>query len=156
MLAATLGRHGGHGAFKDLEQRLLHPLARHVAGDGGVITLPCDLVDLIDVNDASLGPLHIVVCVLKQAHDDVLYILAHVARLGEAGGVGDGEGDVQNPREGLGEEGLTRAGGPDEQDIALRQLDLVLGPGCVDSLVVVVDRDRDDLLRVLLAHHVLV
>src|SRR6202000_2339225 len=32
MLAPALRRHGGDGAFHDLQQRLLHALARHVAG----------------------------------------------------------------------------------------------------------------------------
>ena len=39
MLAAALRRHGGDGAFHDLQQRLLHALARHVAGDRGVVGL---------------------------------------------------------------------------------------------------------------------
>src|SRR3546814_3600326 len=37
MLAAALRRHRGDGAFHDLQQRLLHALARHVAGDRGVV-----------------------------------------------------------------------------------------------------------------------
>jgi hypothetical protein len=54
MLAAALRRHGGGGAFHDLQQRLLHALARHVAGDRGIVGLAADLVDLVDVDDAAL------------------------------------------------------------------------------------------------------
>jgi hypothetical protein len=36
VLAAALGRHVGDGALEDLEQRLLHALARHVARDRDV------------------------------------------------------------------------------------------------------------------------
>ena len=39
MLAPALRRHGGDGALHDLEQRLLHALARHVAGDRGIVGL---------------------------------------------------------------------------------------------------------------------
>ena len=91
MLAPALGRHVGHRALEDLEERLLDALPGDVAGDGGVLGLPRDLVDLVDVDDAALGPLHVVVRRLEQAQDDVLHVLAHVARLGEGGGVGDGE-----------------------------------------------------------------
>src|ERR1019366_8598034 len=39
VLSAALGRHVGDGALDDLEERLLHALARDVAGDAGVIAL---------------------------------------------------------------------------------------------------------------------
>src|SRR3546814_4715610 len=54
MLAPALRRHAGHGALDQLEQRLLHALARHVAGDRRVLTLARDLVDLVDLDDALL------------------------------------------------------------------------------------------------------
>jgi hypothetical protein len=66
VLAAALGRHVRDGALDDLEQRLLHALARHVAGDAGVVALAADLVDLVDVDDAALRPLDVVVGVLQQ------------------------------------------------------------------------------------------
>ncbi len=55
VLAATMRRDVGDGAFEDLEQRLLHALAGDVAGDGGVLALARDLVDLVYVYDAALG-----------------------------------------------------------------------------------------------------
>src|SRR6476619_7798330 len=48
MLAAALGRHRGDGSFHDLEQRLLHALARDVADDRWTVGLAADLVDLVD------------------------------------------------------------------------------------------------------------
>ena len=59
VLTPPLGRHVGHGALQQFQQRLLHPLARHIAGDRGVLALAGDLVDLIDVDDPPLGLLHI-------------------------------------------------------------------------------------------------
>jgi hypothetical protein len=160
----------GARAFDDLEQRLLYALAAHVARGAGRIALARDLVDLVDVDDAALGLLHVVVGGVEQVLDDVLHVLAHVAGLGEAGGVGDGEGDVQEAGERLGKQRLAAAGRADEQDVRLLQLDVPvsLGPrrlhsgaragglARVDALVVVVDGDGEDLLRALLADHVVV
>jgi hypothetical protein len=91
VLAPALGRHRGGGALEDLEQRLLHALARDVAGDRRVLALAGDLVDLVDVDDPGLGLLDVVVGGLDQLEQDVLDVLADVAGLGEGGGVGDGE-----------------------------------------------------------------
>ena len=51
---------------------------------------------------------------------------------------------------------LPRAGGAEQQDVRLLQLDVVGADLGVDALVVVVDGDREDLLGALLADHVLV
>ena len=71
MLAAALRRNRGHRAFHDFQQGLLHALARHVARDRGVVGLAADLVDLIDIDDAALGTLDIVVSGLQQLQHDV-------------------------------------------------------------------------------------
>ncbi len=56
MLPPSLGGHAGSGAFQDLEEGLLHPFARNVTRDGGVVGLARDLVDFIDVDDARSRP----------------------------------------------------------------------------------------------------
>src|SRR5262249_22343236 len=48
------------------------------------------------------------------------------------------------------------AGGTDEQDVRLPQLDVARRGPRLDALVVIVDRDGQDLLRAILADHVLV
>ena len=156
VLAAALRRHVGDRALDDLEERLLHALARHVAGDAGVVALAADLVDLVDVDDAALRALDVVVGVLEELDDDVLDVLADVAGLGERRRVRDGERHVEDLRERLREERLAAAGRAEEQDVALRELDVVRGDARVDALVVIVHGDREDLLRALLADDVLV
>ena len=156
MLAAALGRDTRRGPLDDLQQRLLHALAGDVASDRRVVALAGDLVDLVDVHDAALALLDVVVGILEQREDDVLDVLAHVARLGEAGRVGDGERDLEEARQRLREQRLARAGGPDEQDVGLLQLDVTRHELRVDALVVVVDRHRENLLRALLADDVLI
>src|SRR5690606_31324417 len=156
VLAPALRRDRGDGALDQLQQRLLHALARDVAGDGRVLGLARDLVDLVDVDDALLRLLDVVVALLQQLLDDVLDVLADVAGLGEGRRVGHGERHVQQAREGLGQQRLARAGGPDQQDVGLGQLDVVVLLLALDPLVVVVHRHRERLLGPRLADHVLV
>jgi hypothetical protein len=91
VLAAALRRDGRRRTLDDLEQRLLHALARDVARDRRVVALARDLVDLVDVDDAALALLDVVVGVLQEREDDVLDVLADVAGLGERCRVGDRE-----------------------------------------------------------------
>ena len=156
VLAPALRRHRGDGALDQLEQGLLHAFAGDIAGDRGVLALARDLVDLVDVDDAGLRLLDVVVALLQQLLDDVLDILAHVTGFGQRGRVGDRERHVEQARQGLGQQGLARAGGADQQDVGLGQLDLFLALPGLEPLVVVVDRDREGLLGARLADHVLV
>ena len=68
--------------FQHLQQRLLNALARHVAGDAHVLAGLANLVDLVDVEDAPLGGLHVKVGRVQQLQQQVLDVLAHVARFG--------------------------------------------------------------------------
>ena len=123
VLAAALRRHRGGGALEDLQQRLLHALAGDVARDRRVLGLAGHLVDLVDVDDAGLGLLDVVVGGLDQLEQDVLDVLADVAGLGQRGGVGDRERHVEHPGQRLGEVGLAAAGRADHQDVGLGELD---------------------------------
>src|SRR4029078_4690450 len=125
MLAAALRWHGSDGAFHDLQQRLLHALARDVAGDRRVVRLARDLVDLVDIDDPALRPGDVEVGRLDQPQQDVLDVLTDIAGLGERGGIGDAERHVEDARQRLREQRLARARGPDEQDVRLLELDLV-------------------------------
>ena len=156
VLPAPLGRDVGHAPLDDLQQRLLHPLAGDVAGNGGVGALAGELIDLVDVDDAVLGAGHIVVGRLDEAQEDILHVLAHVPGLGQARGVGDGEGDVQDAGHGLGEQGLAGARGPDEEDVALLDLPLFSGGVGPGALVVVVHRHAEHPLGPVLGDDVLV
>src|SRR3954467_11110762 len=156
VLPPALGRNVGDGPLDDLQESLLHALAGDVARDRRVLALARDLVDLVDVDDALLRPLDVVVGGLQEVDDDVLHVRADVPGLGQAGGVGDGEGNVEDARQRLRQQRLAAPGGAEQQDVALLQLDVVHRDLALDALVVVVDGDAEDLLRPLLPHHVLV
>ena len=135
---------------------MLHAFPRNVSGNGRVVRLARNLIDFVDVDDAALGLVHFVIAVLQQLLDDVLDVFAHVAGFGQRGGVSDDERDVQEACQRLCEQGLARASRPDEQDVALRQLDIILLAEVLQTLVMVVDRDRQNLLGLLLTNHILV
>ena len=101
MLAAALRWHIRGRALQELEQRLLHALARDVANDRRVVGFAGNLVDLIDVDDAALRTLDVVVGGLQQFEDDVLHVLADIASFGERRRTGDGERNVENARQRL-------------------------------------------------------
>jgi len=92
---------------------------------------------------------------LDQPEQNVFHIVAHVARLCQGGGVGNGEGHLQHPRQGLGEEGFAAAGGAHQQDVALLQLH-VLAVLKIDALIVIVDRYRQIFLGIFLTNNILI
>ena len=66
MLSATLGRYACHGTLDDLQQCLLYALTGYITGNGYILTLFRDLIDLINIYDTVLGTFHIVVRRLDQ------------------------------------------------------------------------------------------
>ena len=157
VLAAPLGRDVGDGPFEHFQQGLLHPFARHVAGDRDVLAGLANLVDLVDEQDAPLGLLDVEVGGVQQLEQQVLDVLTHVARFGEGGRVANGERDLQGPGQGAGEQGLPRACRTNQQDVRLLDFDVVFGVGSEhEPLVVVVHRNCEHLLGLLLPDHVIV
>src|SRR5439155_1658299 len=118
--------------------------------------LPRDLVDLIDVDDPALRAVQVEVSGLDESEQDVLDVLADVTSLGEACRIRDRERDIEDPRERLGEKGLAATRRADEQNVGFAELDVVDAVPRADSLVVVVDRDREHALGFVLADDVLV
>ena len=62
------------------QQSLLYTFTADIPGDGRVLALAGDLVDLINIDDASLGFENIVIRRLDEPEKDVLHVLAHIAR----------------------------------------------------------------------------
>ena len=100
--------------------------------------------------------LDIVVAGLQQLENDVLDVLAHIACFGQRRRVGHGEGHVEGLGQRLRQQRLARTGRPDEQDVRLRQLDIVALAAVLEALVVVVHRDREHALGAVLADHVVI
>ena len=170
MFAATLRGNVAHRALKNLEKSLLNPLARNVTCDGDVLGLARNLVDLVDVDDAHLGPTDIEFCSLEQSQDDVLNILSDITGFCDDRGIGDGEGNIEHLGQSLGQEGLATAGRSEEQDVALLDLHRIRvvdgrregfatrrrSIGCQNPLVMVVNRDAEGALGSVLTDDMLV
>src|SRR5437016_1929042 len=93
---------------------------------------------------------------LKPIEDDVLDVLSHIAGFRERRRIGHREGHVEDARERLRQQCLPGAGRADQQDVRFRQLDVVVLGLVVETLVVIVDRDREHLLGVILTDHIVV
>src|SRR5688572_11262382 len=65
MFASALWWNVSDSSFEDLQKRLLHSLAGHIARDRRVLILATDLVDLVYIDDALLGALDVAVCSLQ-------------------------------------------------------------------------------------------
>ena len=170
MLAAPGGRNAGHRALKNLKQRLLNALARNIAGNGEVLGLAGDLVDLVHVDNAHLRALNVAIGSIDELEQDVLHVLAHIAGLGERGGIGDGKRHLEDARERLGQQGLAGTGGTEQQDVGLGELYLVhivielrahvvikgrhRSAALDHAAIVVVHGNRHGALGVLLAHYI--
>lgn len=158
MLALAARRELDDVALEHLQQGLLDALVARVGRDGVVgAGLAGDLVELIEVDDAVLGFLDILVGRVVEVADGELDIGADKACLCEARGVRDGERHVEELRE-VGEQRRLAAAGRAEHD-DVRLLDfcaVVIRVAVLHALVVVVDGDGEDLLRAVLVDDVLI
>ena len=170
MLAAAGGRNACHRALKNLKQRLLNALARDIAGNGEVLGLAGDLVNLIHVDNAHLSALNVAIGSIDELEQDVLHVLANVTSLGERGGIGDSKRHLEDARERLGQQRLAGTGGAEQQDVGLGELYLVhivvelrahavvkgrhRGAALDHAAVMVVHGHRHGALGVFLAHDI--
>ena len=101
----------------------------------------------------------VVIGSLNQLQQDIFYVLSHISGLRYGGGIGNGEGHAELGGKGSGQQGLSCSGRSHDQDVGLVQRDVVVLLDILlelDSLVVVVDCDAQDLLCLVLSDDVLV
>ena len=106
------------------KQRLLHAFARNVARDRDVLARLADLVDLVDVEHAALGRFEIEIGRVQQLEQQVLDILADIARLGQRRGIADRERHIEDLRQRPGQQGLAAAGRTEQQDVRFIDFDI--------------------------------
>ena len=158
MLASTLRRNVGDGTFENLQQSLLHALAGNITGDGRIFVFTPDLIDFINVDDAGLGAAHVSIRRLQQFQNNVLDVFADITGFGERGGVDNGKRHIEHASQSLRQQSLAGSGGADQHDVRLREFDAVAGflPVHEDALVMIVDRDRQLFLGLLLPNYVFI
>ena len=159
MLAASLRRDIDDVALQEFQHCLLNTFSGNVTGDGRIVALACDLVDLVNKDYSPLSLGHIVVCLLKETCQDAFHIFAHITGLGEDSRIHDGERNAQHLCDSLGQEGLASTCGADKEDVRLLELDSVVRTVhkvVVDALVVIVDCYGEHLLGPILTYDILV
>jgi hypothetical protein len=114
------------------------------------------LSDLVDIDDAALRSLDIVIGVLQQFQNDVLDILADIAGFGQSGCIGHRERHVQDARQRLGQKRFATPCRPDQQDVGFGQLDVVVLGRVIETLVVIVHCHRKHALGVVLSDDITV
>jgi hypothetical protein len=76
-----------------------------------------DLVDLVDVNDATLGCIQIAVGCLNQSGEQTLNVLADISSFRQARRISDDKQDVQEGSQRFYEMGFAASARADEQDV---------------------------------------
>ena len=66
MLSASLRGHIGCCPFDDLKKRLLYAFTGHISGDGNILRLLGNLVNLINIDDSILCAVNVIICRLNQ------------------------------------------------------------------------------------------
>ena len=157
MLTPALRRYIRDRTLQNLEQRLLHALSADIARDGRILRAAGDLIDLIDVDDTLLRLFNIPICSLQQLEQDILHVLADIARLRQRGRICDCKRHIQNFCQCLCDQGLTGTGRSDHHDIALLQLyAVILNRGLGDTFVVIVYRNSQCLFGVVLFDDIII
>src|SRR6202034_4524932 len=113
-----------------------------ITGNRRIIAFPGDLVDLIDVYDSPFGRRHVVVADLQQPGKDAFHILSDITGFSKDGRIDNGKGNIEQPRNRLCQEGLTRPGFTDHDDIALFYFDVVLDDLLLKTFVMIVNGYR--------------
>ena len=142
MLASALRGNGGGGAFHQLEQSLLHTFTRHVACNRRIFCLARNFVDLVDIDDAALGPFDVVIRRLQQLQNDILDIFADIAGFGQRCRISHRERNVEDTRQRLRQQRLAATRRPDEQNVRLSEFDIGTLGAVVEPLIVIMHRNR--------------
>mmetsp|Transcript_23128 Transcript_23128/g.37587 ORF Transcript_23128/g.37587 Transcript_23128/m.37587 type:complete len:289 (-) Transcript_23128:385-1251(-) len=106
-------------AFDDLQKRMLDPFSRHIATNANVTSRLSNLVCLVNVNDAFLATLDILPTFQVQFEKNTLDIFSHVSCLGEAGSIGNHQGDINHTSQCFNQMSLSTSSWSKKHDIAL-------------------------------------
>ena len=156
MFSSTLRRNARDGTLDDLQQCLLYTLAGDIPCNRDIFTLLRNLIDLVNIDDAVLGALDIIIRRLNQLQQNVLHVLADIAGLCQCRRIRDCKRHVDDLRQCLRQIGLAGACRSDHNDIALLQLHLVEILRRGNTLIVVIHCYRQYLLCLVLSNHILI
>ena len=134
----------------------MHTFAGYIAGDRGVVRFARNLVDLVDVDYAALRAFDIVIGRLQQFQDNIFDVFADITGLRQRRGIRHREWHVQNAGEGLRQQGFAATGWPDQNDVRLRNFDIVVFLAVRQAFIMVMHRHRENAFGVGLAYYIVV
>ena len=112
---------------------------------------------VMDEDDPTLCGSDVVVGYLQEACQQTLDILAYIPSLRQHGSIDDREGHLQQTSDRLSQQGLTRTRGTEEEDVTLLDLNTIdLRGGLHESLIVIVDSDREVALSFVLTDDIVI
>ena len=117
MLATSFRRYIHHCSFKKLEHGLLHPFSGDIPCDGRIVALACDLIYLVNEDDASLRLCNIEIRLLKKTGQNAFHILSHISCLCQHCCIHNGERNVKQACYRFSHQGLARTGRTHHQDV---------------------------------------
>src|SRR5690606_822120 len=118
------------------------------------------LINLININNAAFGSVHIIITYLEEACENALYVFTNVTCFSKYRGIYNGERNIQHASDAFCKQGLSGTGFAYHYDIALFNLDLTAGIGIgillLKSFVVIVYGYCQHFLCFVLANYVLI
>ena len=136
---------------------MLNALTGDVARNRRIFTLAGNLIEFIKIDDAALGAFNVAIGSLQKLKNHIFNVFAHVARFGQRRSIGNGKGHIKHLGQSLRKKRFAGARGADEQNVAFGQFH-VCGFICqmFQTLIVVVNRYRQDAFGSVLTDHVLI
>ena len=155
MLSSPLGWNRSHRPLKDLQQCLLYALAGNISCNRYILRLLCDLIDLINIDNAMLCPFNIVIGSLDQLQENVFHIFTYITCLRQRSGICNGKRHIDYPRQCLGKKGFSGTGRSQHQNVAFLQFDSQI-IACQYPLVMIIHSHRKDLLGLILSDDIII
>ena len=117
MLAATLGRYIHHGTFKKFQKSLLNTLTADITGNGRIVALTGNLINLINKDNTTLRRIYIIIGHLQQTGKNTLHILTDISGFGKYRCIYNGKRHMQQFGNGSGQQGFSGTRASDHDDI---------------------------------------
>ena len=153
ILAVCSDRNLYISSLQKFQHSLLYSFSTYISLIG--VFLLGDLIDLIDKDNTVFRLLHIVVCCCQKLGNNALNVIPNIACLSQRSRIRDRERHIQKLRQCLDKIGLATSCRSDHKHVGFLDSDIVHRI-CCNSLVVIVDRHRHNLLGMLLSDHVLI
>jgi hypothetical protein len=117
MLSSALGWYIGDGSFEHFEQSLLNTFSGYISGDRNILAGFANLIDLVDVEDATLCGIDIEVRCVEKLQKKVFDILSNISSLRQSRCISDGKRNIEHLGQGPGHERLATPSGSNKKDV---------------------------------------